>query len=747
MPNDALLQAGLTAARAGDIETAVVLFVRLVKQDPSSEQGWLGLGFCFSDPSQRAYCFRRVLAINPDNPQAKQALELLENPILPSSPAVSLPVIPVPENSEPVQEPTPGVSPFLPGDEDLPDENEPAFMHSLQPETPSPAPAPEISSSATPPENILHEPSEPLPSLLEPSTEEIHPAEGLPKSHRKIKPLVVVLGLAILIPVLIFVAGMGYLVLSGRLASLFPASPLPTQIILPAPTRTSSPTPTVSSTVAPTLTLAPPTPTSTPAPITTLVYQPVFKTAPCWFVAPVDVSVTCGYVSVPEDRFNSATKTIQLAVAVYHATGPDPALDPVIFLQGGPGGAAVRLTSDNFDVLVKPFLAKRDFIAFDQRGTGLSIPALGCDELEKVYKQDIAGEIPISSRDYIYTNAFRSCHGSMLVGGIQLDSYTTQASSEDLKDIVTVLGYEQADLYAVSYGTRLALVTMRDHPEIVRSALLDSVVPVEVHLYNEEPLRYGASLQALFDACASDPGCNSAYPDLQKVFWDLVDKLDSNPVKVTVPLPIGSNTEYVTGSDLIGVTLGLLKTTSLIALAPGVIYKINSGDYSAFAAVQSSLPYEFEGINIGLYISVMCHEQILATTPQDLQVAMDSAHDIGRYFNLPFFGDANTLFSTCKVWGALPPAPGENAAVVSDIPTLIVEGKFDPTTPPSFGMQVADNLSHSYYLELPNAGHTPTTSDPSGCAFDTMLAFFDNPQVKPDMSCVSSINPVDFIAP
>ena len=160
------------------------------------------------------------------------------------------------------------------------------------------------------------------------------------------------------------------------------------------------------------------------------------------------------------------------------------------------------LSAENYPALVKPFLSKRDYIAFDQRGTGLSIPALSCDELENVYKEDIGGQIPASSRDYIYTNAFRSCHDAMTIGGIELNSYTTLASSDDLNDIVTALGYKQVNLFGASYGTRLALVTMRNHPEIIRSVVLDSVVPVEVKLFNEDPIRYGSALQALFDGCA-----------------------------------------------------------------------------------------------------------------------------------------------------------------------------------------------------------------------------------------------------
>ncbi len=270
---------------------------------------------------------------------------------------------------------------------------------------------------------------------------------------------------------------------------------------------------------------------------------------------------------------------------------------------------------------------------------------------------------------------------------------------------------------------------------------------MDVKLYDEDPIRYNSSLQALFDGCATDTSCNTAYPDLKTVFWNLVEQLDTKPISVTAPLPVGTNNENVDGSDLLGITLGMLKTTRLIGYVPGTIYKVKDGDFSSFVAMQSSLPYEFEGINVGLYISMMCHEQILATTPLDLQTAMDSLHDLGRYFRLPFFGNAQAMFNICKIWGSIPPAPGENAPTISDIPALIIEGKYDPVTPPIFGKQVADQLRHGYYMEFPNQGHTPTATDTSGCAFDTMLAFFADPDRQPDMTCLSAIKGVNFVVP
>jgi len=732
MANDALLQAALTAARAGELQEAAIIFAQLVKEERFSEQGWLGLGFCFSDKKRREYCFQRVLAINPNNTQARQALGLLENPKSIEAPHIQRQPAQVSATtpSEPLTKPS--IAPFLSEGEPVAGKGEPVPMQIGKPKV-------VVNNS-----NIEEKKDNPVPDSPELIQEE-KPVESASKRKLLVKPLRVILSLTAIL-VLVCVAGIAYLYLSGKAAQLLPATPalIWTNAQLPTLAATSTPADTPTATATPTL--APPTPTSILAIKPTLVYAPAFTKAGCRFSPPEGVIVTCGYVSVPEDRSNPQTKTIHLAVAVFHSTSPNPAPDPVIFLQGGPGGQAVLLGADSYATLVKPFLSKRDFITFDQRGTGISIPALGCDELENVYKQDIGGQIPTTSRDYIYTNAFRSCHGAMKIGGIELSSYTTLESSADLKDIVTTLGYKQVNLFGASYGTRLTLVTMRDHPEIVRSAVLDSVVPVEVKLYDEDPIRYNSALQALFDGCAGDSRCNTAYPDLKTVFWDLVDQLDTKPVVVTAPLPVGSNTENVDGADLIGLTLALLKTTNLIAYAPATIYKVKGGDFSTFVALQSSLPYEFEGINIGLYISMMCHEQILATTPPNLQAAMDSQHDIGRYFRLPFFGDAQAMFNTCKVWGAFAPIAGENATTISDIPSLIIEGRYDPATPPIFGKQVASQLSHSYYMEFPNQGHTPTATDTSGCALGTLLAFLDNPNQKPDMKCLSAIKGVDFIA-
>jgi pimeloyl-ACP methyl ester carboxylesterase len=534
------------------------------------------------------------------------------------------------------------------------------------------------------------------------------------------------------------VAG-AYVLFSDQMMQwLVPSQPAGQQPVLLA-TQTLPPQILVTETALP--------PTALPTAMPTVTYVPRYEETSCPFESPPDVQVTCGYAIVPEDRTGDPSKTIKLAVAVFHSTSNDPAPDPVMFLQGGPGGEAVQLSAYAFDVLVAPFLSDRDYVTFDQRGTGLSEPALKCDELDKVFRQDIYGSIAIDTRELVYKNAFLSCSGLLSVSGINLNSYTTAESAADLKDILGLLGYEKASLYGGSYGTRLALVTMRDHPQVVKSAILDSVVPVEANVFATYPDSVNSALSQLFVSCAVDPKCNAAYPNLETIFWETVHELDTNQITVTTSAyPMGTVTETVDGSYLMSVVLGSIKDSFFIGTAPQTIYRVKGRDYSTLLATQYALPYAFDGINAGLYISMMCHEHGLAATQEQLQAAADRLgleEDLWR----PYYGEIDTMHEACRSWGVSGPYQGENNVVISDIPSLVIEGSYDPATPPFFGRQVADQLSNSFYFEFPNLGHVPTASDTTGCAMDIAVTFLKNPTVEPDRACMDQLPAVEFSVP
>src|SRR5436309_7748314 len=53
--------------------------------------------------------------------------------------------------------------------------------------------------------------------------------------------------------------------------------------------------------------------------------------------------VRCGFLIVPENRILNNGKTIKLAVAIFKSQSVHPQPDPVIFLNGGPGGSTVQI--------------------------------------------------------------------------------------------------------------------------------------------------------------------------------------------------------------------------------------------------------------------------------------------------------------------------------------------------------------------------------------------------------------------
>ena len=121
-----------------------------------------------------------------------------------------------------------------------------------------------------------------------------------------------------------------------------------------------------------------------------------YEQAPCQFQIPPGQTVECGYLIVPEDRGQSGGPTIRLHVGVFRTQSDDKAPDPIVFLHAGPGANALEWVPLTFNYRFAPFLADRDFIIFDQRGTGLSQPALDCPEhLETVLEtldQDLGVE-------------------------------------------------------------------------------------------------------------------------------------------------------------------------------------------------------------------------------------------------------------------------------------------------------------------------------------------------------------------
>jgi hypothetical protein len=105
------------------------------------------------------------------------------------------------------------------------------------------------------------------------------------------------------------------------------------------------------------------------------------------------------------------------------------------------------------------------------------------------------------------------------------------------------------------------------------------------------------------------------------------------------------------------------------------------------------------------------------------------------------FSEQYTL-NMCDLWNVPTADPKENEAVVSDIPTLIFSGRYDPITPPKWAELVAETLSASFYYEFPNMSHGVMRS--TSWAPQMGLTFLDDPLRAPDSACTDGPQNLEF---
>lgn len=72
-----LVQQGLAAARVGDVDDARRLLQEATYQTPDNIEAWLGLAGVVETLTEKEVCFNKVLALDPDNRDAKAGLDLV----------------------------------------------------------------------------------------------------------------------------------------------------------------------------------------------------------------------------------------------------------------------------------------------------------------------------------------------------------------------------------------------------------------------------------------------------------------------------------------------------------------------------------------------------------------------------------------------------------------------------------------------------------------------------------------------
>jgi pimeloyl-ACP methyl ester carboxylesterase len=483
-------------------------------------------------------------------------------------------------------------------------------------------------------------------------------------------------------------------------------------------------------------------------------FEPVFRSK---YPLPENLKIECGYLTVPESRsiFSGnfpSNKTLRIYVTILKTLNKNPRLDPIVFLYGGPGGNSGGILNGFKALDVQNFLlSERDFIVFDHRGSGFSEPALFAPEVDPLWSDAFLKDFDADERAGRFVEAMLRAHVRFVNADINLGAINTPEIAADLNDLRMALGYEKFNLWGISYGTRVALVAMRDYPEGIRSVILDSTVPVQVSQYVEAIPNAMHAFNLLFDAVAADPKTKAAYPDLKAVFDEVFERLKNKPVLIPAKHPMTNQAIELrlTGEVFIGIFCIGFYSSEAISKMPNRVYQAYRGNYQKLAEIllkqlnysASNLP----GQSQGMYYSVnCCDDKVTGKTGEEI-IKYAQKHPEMSSLPLTEFALGKHITDIAAKWGARAAGSAEHKAVISDIPTLILAGEFDQNTPSYWGKLAGETLTNSHYIEFPGTGHGVINN--GGCALSVIKAFFDAPASRPDDTCVRALTGPIFVMP
>ena len=440
----------------------------------------------------------------------------------------------------------------------------------------------------------------------------------------------------------------------------------------------------------------------------------------------------CGTFEVFENRATRKGRKISLNILVLPATGDKREPDPFFYFAGGPGSGSTEDAPGIAQIFAK-LREHRDLVFVDQRGTGQS-HALDCTLFDPKNPQSYF-------EHFFPLEDIRKCRAE-LEAKAELKLYTTTIAMDDIDEVRAALGYDKINLFGASYGTRAAMVYLRQHPKHVRTVLLQGVSPTNMYLPGDYPLQTERALQGVLAECAADATCNQAFPNIKNETKAVLERLIKGPVDVEFPVsgvpgPIKVTLSRNLAAEAIRY---MLYNAGGAARVPLVLHQAAEGNYAPLAQNAFRFRRNLVGTGSnGMYLTVTCAE--------DIPWVKRNEGESERFSQTTFLGDyrLQQQREACALWPRATVESDYFKPVRSDVPVLILTGEWDPVTPPANGDFAARSFPNSLHVVVPHGAHGLGGLDGLDCIERLITAFVEGGTIKGlDTSCVKNIKRKGF---
>lgn len=461
--------------------------------------------------------------------------------------------------------------------------------------------------------------------------------------------------------------------------------------------------------------------------------------------------VRCGFITVPENR--EVPDSRLLRVIFTHITAQasldiedddtsakkdeqvlEPRADPIIYLTGGPG-AGIEFYVNRF---LKHDLTKtRDLYILNQRGIGDSEEL--CPYYESTSRELVLAD-NLKAQEIENAQRMKACFAAATNRGVDLSAYNTVENARDVRALRRALGFDSWNVWGISYGSHLGQMLVNVDPEGIRALVLDAIVPNDLGDLMRIHRWVARNHKNVFTECARQ---GAAICDgLEQAFYAAGNALIANPVMVDA----FDEELFPSGKANVPALIAAFAPFSMLyeqdehpaipSVMRGLVNMINNRDDEVFQALANGAAEFSRSIGIGMGSAIRCNDGYMAAEASI--AAEDLQEDFG--FNEGAFSveGSQLMADTCVEAGLAPRDRKDYQLIQSDIPTLVVNGDWDPITPPALAERIAPGFSNGRLIIVPYAGHGPTRSM-SECASQVLTDFFDDPSqnlAELDASCL-----------
>jgi pimeloyl-ACP methyl ester carboxylesterase len=425
-----------------------------------------------------------------------------------------------------------------------------------------------------------------------------------------------------------------------------------------------------------------------------------------------------GRLWVPETHARPDGKKINFAFLRLKSrsasTGP-----PIVFLPGGPGYPGTFLArTPEYLRLFERLSEHSDVIVIDQRGAGLSEPSLQCATRGSLPPEAFESEARVASA---LGAMVRSCVRMMRRDGYAIEAYNTAESVEDLEDLRRALGVDRLRLLAGSYGTELALETIRRHGDRIESAALAGIRGPDMTW--RFPSTRDLQLHRLSMLVAADPKWARTLPDLEGSVRRLIERLRWKPLWVAItdaktdqairvrvgPVAI----QAVVGSDV--------NEPDWAPMLPAMMASLAAGDSTLFVRRVEDL---FNGTGSGVSIMQIATDCASGASP-------DRRARVASEARTAILGNVKNVFvnpAFCELAGTPELDASYRTPVASKVRALFLTGSMDAITPPDQAEEVRSRFPNGTLLVVENGWHEVL---PASDVQSVVSDFFDGKDVQP----------------